>query len=87
MTGLRKWRKISKSLVLCFFAWDVAATIVSLALLIFITIRGGSPSPDALISVFGTLGIYGIVIWAVRDAQRRRHQYPRRHLAPAEEEA
>ena len=69
MTGLRKWRKIAENFILFFIAWEVAVTIVSLALLMFVTVRGGTPSPDSLISVLGTLGFYGVLIWAIRDVQ------------------
>jgi hypothetical protein len=87
MTGLRKWRKIAKSFILFFFAWEVAATLASLALLMFVTVRGGAPSPDSLISVLGTLGLYGVVIWAIWDARWRRRRRPLERVATAEEEA
>jgi len=86
MTGLRKWRKIAESFILFFIAWEVAVTIVGLALLIFVTARGGTPSPNSLISVLGTLGFYGVLIWAIRDAQGRRRRRPVERVATAEEE-
>jgi hypothetical protein len=87
MTGLRMWRKIAKSFILFFVAWEVIATIVSLALLIFVAVRGVAPSPDSLISVFGTLGLYGVVIWAIRDARGRRCRRPLERVETAAEEA
>jgi len=87
MTGLRRWRKIAKSLIFVSFAWEIAATIVSLVLLILVTVRGGAPSLDSLISVVGTLGLYGVVIWAIGDARRRRCRRPLERVAAATEEA
>lgn len=76
MTGLRKWRKIAKAFILFFVAWEVIAAIVSLAILIFVAFQGGAPSPERLISVFGTLGLCGVVIWAIRDARGRGGRRP-----------
>jgi hypothetical protein len=87
MTGLRQWRKIAKSLIIFSFACEAVVAIVSLMLLILIMIQGGAPSPDSLIYVVGTLGLYGVVIWAIWDAQRRRRRRPRERVATAEEEA
>jgi len=87
MTGLQMWREIAKNFILFFIAWEVAVTIVSLALLIFVTVRGGSPSLNILISVLGTLGFYGVLIWAIRDARGRSHRRPLGRVATAEEEA
>jgi hypothetical protein len=88
MTGLRTWRKIAKSLIIFFFAWEIAATIVSLALLILVTVQGGgASSPDRLISVVGAFGLYGVVTWAIWDARSRRRRRPLERVATAEEEA
>jgi hypothetical protein len=88
MTGLRRWRKIAKRLIIFCFAWEVVATIVSLVLLMLVTVQGGgAPSPDHLITVVGTLGLYGVVIWAIWDARRRRRRQPLKRMATAEEEA
>ncbi|SIO67739.1 hypothetical protein SAMN05444166_8435 [Singulisphaera sp. GP187] len=87
MTTLRKWRSLAKTFILFFVAWEVVATIVSLALLIIIAVRGGAPSPDRLISVFGTLGLFGVVIWAIRDARERGRRRPLERAATVEEEA
>lgn len=74
MTWLRTWRRFAKSLIVFFLAWDVAAAVIGLAVLVFILIQGGAPSPDHMISVLGTLGVYGIIIWAVWDARKRRRR-------------
>jgi hypothetical protein len=87
MTGLRWWRKIAKRLIIFCFAWDVAATIVGLVLLILVTVQGGAPSPDNLITVVGTLGLYGVLIWAVWDARERRRRQPLKRVATVEEQA
>jgi hypothetical protein len=89
MTGLRRWRKVSKSLILFSFTWEAAVAIVSLVLLILVSVQGGgAPSSDRLIPVVGTLGICGVVIWAIWDARRRRRrQHPERAATAAEEEA
>lgn len=71
MTGMRTWRKIVKSSVLLFFGWEIATTLVGLAVLILVAIRGGTPSTESLISIAGTFGLYGFVIWAIRDARGR----------------
>jgi 4-amino-4-deoxy-L-arabinose transferase-like glycosyltransferase len=89
MTGLRRWRKVAKSLVILSFTWEAAVTIVSLVLFILVSVRGGgAPSSDRLIPVVGTLGICGVVIWAIWDARRRRRrQHPERLATAAEEKA
>ena len=87
MTGLQRWRKVAKSLTIFSFAWEAAATIVGLVFLILVAVQGGAPSPDRLIPVVGTLGICGVVIWAIRDARRRSRQQPPERVATAEEEA
>ena len=75
MTSLRKWRTFGKELILLAFAWEVVATIASLAFLIYVTVQGGPLSADRLISVVGALGLYGVVICAIRHARsRRRHR-------------
>jgi hypothetical protein len=74
MTGLRKWRNIAKSFILFMVALEVAATIAGLAVFIFVTVRGGASDPDRLISALGTLGLIGVVMWAVRDARGRRRR-------------
>jgi hypothetical protein len=87
MTGLRRWRKIAKILIIFSFAEEIAVTVVSLVLFILVAVQGGgAPSPDSLISVVGTLGFYGIVIWAIRDARRRRRRRPLKVVATVEEE-
>lgn len=75
MTNLRKWRTFAKDLIVLAFAWEVVATIVSLAFLIYVTVQGGALSPERLISVVGALGLYGVVICAILNARsRRRHR-------------
>lgn len=71
MTGMKTWRKIVKSSVLLFFGWEIATTLVGLVVLILVAIRGGTPSTEGLVSIAGTVGLYGVVIWAIRDARRR----------------
>jgi hypothetical protein len=87
MTGLRRWRKVAKGLIIFSFTWEAAVTIVSLALLILLVVQGGGvPSSDLLIPVVGTLGIFGVVIWAIWDTRgRKRRQHPVQ-VATAKEE-
>jgi Flp pilus assembly protein TadB len=79
MTGLRRWQRIGKGLIILSLTWEAAATIVSLVLLVVVAVQGGVVSSDRLISVVGTLGICGVVIWANWEGRRRRH---RQHLEP-----
>jgi hypothetical protein len=82
------WRKIAKRLIIFFFAWEVAAAIVSLVLLIFVTVQvGDAPSPESLESIVGTLGLSVVVIWSIWDARRRRRRQPLKPVATAGEEA
>jgi hypothetical protein len=86
MTGLRTWQKIARSLVIAWFVCEVAATIGSLVLLVLVMVQGdGGPSLDRLISIIGTLGLYGVVIWAIWDARRWRRRPPLKRVANAEE--
>jgi hypothetical protein len=71
MTSMRAWRKIVKSSVLLLFGWEIATTLVGLAVLILIAIRGGTPPTDSLISIVGAIGFYGVLIWAIRNARMR----------------
>jgi hypothetical protein len=87
MTGLRRWRKIANMLIIFSFAEEIAVTIVSLVLFILVAVQGGgAPSPDDLEPVVGTLGICGVVIWAIWDARRRRRRRPLKGVATVEEE-
>jgi hypothetical protein len=87
MTGLRRWRKIAKWLIIFSCAESIAVTIVSLILFILVAAQGGgAPSPDDQEAVVGTLGICGVVIWAIWDAGRRRHRQPLKRVATVEEE-
>ncbi|WP_422928136.1 hypothetical protein [Singulisphaera sp. PoT] len=76
MTGMRTWQTIAKNSVLLFFGWEVATTLVGLVVLILVATLDGTPSTQSLISVVGTLVLYGVVIWAVRDARRRSRLNP-----------
>lgn len=88
MSMLRTWRKIARRLIIFCIAWEVAVNIVGIVLVILVTIQGGgAPSPDRLISIVGTLGLYGIVIWAIGDARRRRRRLSLKPVATAFEEA
>jgi hypothetical protein len=87
MTGLRRWRKISQGLVIFSFTWEAAVAIVSLLLILVAVLGGVVPSSDRLIPVVGTLGICGVVIWAIRDARRRRRRQHPERVATAEEKA
>jgi hypothetical protein len=73
MTSMRAWRKIVKGSVFLFLGWEIATTLVGLAVLILIVVRGGTPSTDSLISIVGVIGVYGVLIWAIRDARMRSH--------------
>ena len=73
MTGLQRWRKIAKSLIVISLTWEVAATIVSLVLLMLVMVQGGeAPSSERLIPLVGTIGIIGVVTWAIWHARKRR---------------
>jgi hypothetical protein len=85
MTGMRTWRKTAKSLIIVSIAWDVAAAIAGVVLLILVMVQGGAPSPDSLISVVGELGLLGLVVWAICDARRWRRRRPVEGGATADE--
>jgi hypothetical protein len=71
MTSMRVWRKIVKGSVLLCVGGEIATTLVGLAVLILIVIRGGTPATDSLISIAGAIGVYGVLIWAIRNARMR----------------
>jgi hypothetical protein len=87
MTRLRRWRKLAKGLIVVCVAWDVAFTLGALVLVILVAVRGrGALSSERVISIVGSLGLYGIVIWAIRDARARRRRQPLKPVAAADDE-
>ena len=84
---LRSWRKLARRLIILASTWEAVGAIVSLVLLVLATIQGGrAPSADSLISVVGTLGLAGVVIWAISDARRHNRRRPPEQVATGEEE-
>ena len=77
MTGLQRWRQFVESFILIGFVWKAVATVVGLFSLMM---GGGFPSAQNLIPVMGTLGLFAIIIWAIRDA---RYQGCSRHTERA----
>jgi hypothetical protein len=85
MTGLQRWRRIARSLVIISFTWEAVVAIASLVLFL-VAVRGGvAPPLDRLIPVVATLGIFGVMAWAIRDARRRRNRRPPEPVATAED--
>jgi len=87
MTGLRRWQRIARCLIIFSLTWEAAVTIVSLVVLILVAVQGGpAASSDRLLSVAGTFGVSGVVIWAIWDARRRGRRQRLQWVATAEKE-
>ena len=87
MTGLQRWRKVARGLIIFSFGWEAAVAIVRLVLLVLVVAQGGALSADRLMPILETFGTFGVVMLAIRDARRRRRQQPPRRGAPEEEDA
>ena len=87
MTGLRRWRKVAKNLIILSLTWEAAAAIASLIFLTLAVVIGGeAPSADRVIEVVGTLGMVGVVSWAIGDAWRRTRRQPLERVAKADDQ-
>ena len=75
MTSLSRWRKHSKDLIILGFVWEIMGAIFGLVVLIFAVVGvGPATTLDRVVSVAGTLGLSGVVVWAIHDARRRRRR-------------
>ena len=84
MTSLRGWRALARNLILLGCAWEVVGAVAALIVVILAVVGIGSgPTVERLVSAVGTLGLAGVVGWAIVAARRRTTaRLARRALCP-----